>query len=324
MIRRRSIVTCLGGAAWVPAPTLAQTTGKTLRVAVVAVQPRTAPNWTILVRRMAELGYVEGKNFIFDYVQASSTDAFEAVYREVVTRKPDIVIAPGPEASLLAARAAAGKLPIVMIAVDYDPIARGHVASLARPGGQISGVYSQNAELAAKHLQLMKEMMPDVATAAVFWDRHSADYWAALQREAPKRGVKLAGVELTKRPYEYEALLGGLAAAERRFLIAQSSPFFYLDRVAVAQAAIKHRTAWFAHLRETVVAGALMQYGATTAEMWALAADYVDQIAKGAKPADLPVRQPTRFELTINLKTARALGLTVPPALLAQADEVLE
>ena len=324
MIRRRSIVTCLGGAAWVPAPALAQTAGKTLRVAVVAVQPRSAPNWTIFVRRMAELGYVEGKNFIFDYVQAPSTDAFEAVYREVVSRKPDIVIAPGPEASLLAARAAAGKLPIVMIAVDYDPIVRGHVASLARPGGQISGVYFQNAELAAKHLQLMKEMLPDVATTAVFWDRHAADYWAAVQREAPKRGIKLAGVEFVKRPYDCEAALGALAPAERRFLLAQSSPFLFLDRVALAQAAIRHRTAWFAQLRESVAAGALMHYGATFTEMWALAAEYVDHIAKGTKPADLPVRQPTRFELTINLKTARALGLTVPPALLAQADEVLE
>ena len=324
MIDRRTLLTWVGGAAAVPAPTLAQNTAKTLRVAAVAVQPRSAPNWVTFVRRMAEIGYVEGKNFDFDYVQASSTDAFEASYREAVARKPDIVIAPGPEASLLAARTVAGKLPIVMIAVDYDPIARGHVASLARPGGQVSGVYSQNAELAAKHLQLMKEMMPDVVTAAVFWDRHSAEYWAALQREAPKRGVKLAGVELTKRPYEYEAALAGLDSANRRFLFAQSSPFFYLDRVALAQAAIKHRTAWFGHLREPVAAGALMQYGATTAEMWSLAAEYVHNIAKGARPADLPVRQPTRFELTINLKTARALGLTVPPALLAQADEVLE
>ncbi len=324
MIRRRSIVTCLGGAAWVPATTLAQTTAKTLRVAVVNVQPKTAPNWAIFVRRMAELGHVEGKNFVFDHAQLSSADTWEAQYRDAMTRKPDVVVAAGPETALLAARAAAGKLPIVMIAVDYDPIVRGHVASLARPGGQVSGVYFQNAELAAKHLQLMKEMLPDVATTAVFWDRHAADYWAAVQREAPKRGIKLAGVELVKRPYDYEAALGALAPAERRFLLAQSSPFFLLDRVALAQAAIRYRTALFGQVREQVAAGALMHYGATFTEMWALAAEYVDHIAKGTKPADLPVRQPTRFELALNLKTARALGLTVPPALLAQADEVIE
>jgi putative tryptophan/tyrosine transport system substrate-binding protein len=323
MIDRRTVLTWVGGSAAVPAPTVAQTAGKTLRVAAVGLLPRSAPHWAIFLRRMAEIGYVEGKNFVFDYAQVPSADTLEAQYREAVARKPDVVVA-GTEASLLAALAAAGKLPIVMIAVDYDPIARGHVASLARPGGQISGVYSQNAELAAKHLQLMKEMMPDVATTAVFWDRYSADYWAALQREAPKRGIKLAGVELTKRPYEYEAALEGLAKAERRFLIAQSSPIFFLDRVALAQAAIRHRTALFAQVREQVAAGALMQYSATLTEMYALATNFVDQIAKGAKPADLPVRQPTRFELTINLKTARALGLTVPPALLAQADEVIE
>lgn len=324
MIDRRTMVTLLGGAAALPRPALAQSVGKTLRVAVVNVQPKASPNWAIFVRRMAELGYVEGKNFVFDYAQVSNADAWEALYREAIARKPDIVVAAGPETALIAARAASGALPIVMIAVDYDPVARGHVASFARPGGNITGVYFQNAELAAKHLQLMKEVMPDIATTAVFWDRHSADYWAALQREARTRGVKLTGVELVNRPYDYEAALGALAPADRRFLIAQSSPFFFLDRVALAQAAIRYRTALFAQQSEQVAAGALMRYGATFTEMWALAAEYVDNVAKGAKPADLPVRQPTRFELALNLKTARALGLTVPPALLTRADEVTE
>jgi putative ABC transport system substrate-binding protein len=324
MIDRRAIVTLLGGAAALPRPALAQSTGKVLRVAVVNVQPRSAPNWTIFIRRLAELGYVEGRNLVYDHVQIPNAEAWEALYREAVARKPDVVVAAGPETSLGAARAAAGTLPIVMIAVDYDPIARGHVASLARPGGNVTGVYFQNAELAAKHLQLMQEMMPGVATTAVFWDRHSADYWAALKGAAPKQGIKLAGVELTKPPYDFATALGAFAPTERRFLIAQSSPFFFLDRVALAQAAIRHRTALLAQLNESVTAGALMSYGATFAEMWGLAAGYVDQIAKGARPADLPVRQPVKFELTLNLKTAKALGLTVPPALLAQADGVIE
>ena len=322
-MRRRTFIAGLGGAMAIPRNSSAQST-KVLRVGTANVQPRSSPNWVAFERRMSELGYVEGRNFIYDHVQIPHSDSWEVLYREVVARKPDIVIASGPEASLKAARAAAGTLPIVMIAVDYDPIARGHVASLAKPDGTVSGVYFQNAELASKHLQLVKEMLPDIATVAVFWDKPSADYWTALQTAAPKYGVRLAGVEFAQRPYDYASALTALSPDDRRFLIAQSSPFFFLDRVVLADAAIRNRTALMIQLREGVAAGGLMAYGAGVAEMWSLAADYVDRIAKGVKPADLPVQQPTKFELVLNLKTAKALGLDLPAVLIARADEVIE
>ena len=323
-MRRRDCLLLASGAIAVPGAARAQPASRMLRVGTANVQPRTAPQWMAFAQRMAQLGYVEGKNFSYDHVQIPNVEAWDAIYREVVSRKPDIVIAAGPEQSLKSARAAAGTLPVVMIAVDYDPIARGHVASLAKPGGNVSGVYSQNAELAAKHLQLVKEMMPGIDTAAVIWDRLSIDYWTALQAVAPKLGVRLKGLELAKRPYDYEAALAGLAAADRRVLVAQSSPFFFLDRVALAEAAIRTRTALMAQLRESVAAGALMSYGAGITDLWVLAADYVDRIAKGARPADLAVQRPTKFQMAINLKTAKAIGLTIPPLLLAQADEVIE
>ena len=295
-----------------------------MRVGTANVQPRTASHWMAFVRRLAELGYVEGKNFTYDHVQIPNVEAWEGLYREVVARKPDIVVAAGPEQSLKSARAAAGTLPIVMVAVDYDPVARGHVASLARPGGNVSGVYSKNAELAPKHLQLVKELMPGIEAAAVFWDRLSADYWAALQAAATKLRVRLTGVELAKRPYDYAAALAGLAPADSRVLIAQSSPFFFLDRVALAEAAIRSRTPLMVQVRESVAAGALMSYGADLPQLWVLAADYVDRIAKGARPADLAVQQPTKFQMVLNMKTANALGLAIPTSFLAQADEVIE
>ena len=323
-MKRREVLLLAGGVMAVPGATHAQPAGKMLRVGTANVQPRTAPHWMAFVRRLAELGYVEGKNFTYDHVQIPNVEAWDALYREVVARKPDIVVAAGPEQSLKSARAAAGTLPIVMVAVDYDPVARGHVASLARPGGNVSGVYSQNAELAPKHLQLVKELMPGIEAAAVFWDRLSADYWAALQAAATKLRVRLTGVELAKRPYDYAAALAGLAPADRRVLIAQSSPFFFLDRVALAEAAIRSRTPLMVQVRESVAAGALMSYGADLPQLWVLAADYVDRIAKGARPADLAVQQPTKFQMVLNMKTANALGLAIPTSFLAQADEVIE
>mgnify|MGYP001010799182 CR=1 FL=1 len=235
-MRRRDFIVLAGSATTATRAAFAQTSGKPLRVATVNVQARTSPNWVAFERRMAERGWIEGNNFVFDYVQLPNPDAWAVLYGEAVERKPDIVIAAGPEQSLQAARSAAGSLPIVMIAVDYDPIARGYVASLAKPGGTITGVYFQNSELASKHLALTKELMPDISTAAVLWDRHSVDYWRALQAAAPQHGVMLAGIELTKPPYDYGAALSSLPPADRRFLIAQSSPFFFRDRAELVEA----------------------------------------------------------------------------------------
>jgi putative ABC transport system substrate-binding protein len=323
-MKRRTFISILGSAA-AALPLAARAQQSTvLRVGTANVQARSAPQWEAFERRMAELGYQEGNNFIFDHVQVSNTEAWEVVYREVIARKPDIIIAAGPELSLKSARAAADQLSIVMIAVDYDPIARGYVTSLARPAGNVTGVYFQNIDLAGKHLQLVKETFPEMAAATVFWDRLSADYWAAVQAAAPRLGVRLAGIEFHERPYDYERVITEVMPNNRKYVLAHASPFFFLDRVRLAEFALEHRMAAFVGTREAVVSGGLMSYGPSLTGMFALAATYVDRIAKGAKPSDLPIQQPTRFELVINLKAARALGIEVPPMLLARADEVIE
>jgi putative ABC transport system substrate-binding protein len=273
---------------------------------------------------MAELGYVEGRNFVYDHVQIASPESWEATYREIVARQPDVVVAAGPELSLRSALAASGKLPVVMIAVDYNPVARGYVASLARPAGNVTGVYFQSTELAGKHLQLLKDVFPDIVSAAAFWDELSADYWAALQAVAPQLGIRLVGSEFRQRPYDYERALAALAPENRKHLLAHASPYFFLDRILLAEVALRHGTALMLGTRDSVAAGALMAYGANLAGMFARAATYIDRIAKGARPADLPVEQPTTFDLVINLRTAKALGLAIPPAILARADEVIE
>jgi putative ABC transport system substrate-binding protein len=322
MRRREFIAACGAVAAW-PLAGYAQQGAKALRVGTANVQPRTAPQWIAFVQRMAELGYREGENFIYDHVQVQNAEAFESGYREVVMRKPDVVVAAGPEASLKAALGVAGVAPVVMIAVDYDPVAKGYVRSLSRSSDRVTGIYFQNVELVAKRLEILRQAFPDVSIMTVFWDRLSADHWVVLQAVAGQFAVTLNGIEFRERPYDYERAVAS-AASSGGFLYAGGSPFFFLDRARLAEFAIEHRLAMACELREHVVAGALISYGPSLTAMFALAAKYVDRIAKGTKTADLPVEQPTKFELVVNLKTAKAIGIDIPPALLARADEVIE
>jgi putative tryptophan/tyrosine transport system substrate-binding protein len=324
-MRRRSFISLIiGAAASSPAHAWTQSKPGMLRVGTANVQPRSAPQWVAFQDRMAALGYVEGKNFTYDHVQIPNPQAWEASYGDVVARKPDIIVAAGPELSLKSALATSGNLPIVMIAVDYDPIARGYIKTLARPANNVTGVYFQSTETAGKHLQLMKDAFPNFNAATVFWDQNSADYWMALQTAALRIGVRLVGVELHEPPYDYERAIVGVMPEDRKFLIAMASPFFFLDRVRLADLALRHGMAFVSQARPSVAAGALLSYGPDLNAMFALAANYLDRIAKGAKPIDLPVEQPTKFELVINLKTAKTLGLTIPPGVLAIADEAIE
>jgi putative tryptophan/tyrosine transport system substrate-binding protein len=322
-MRRRQFLGAIGGVAAWPFAGHAQQATKVLRVGTANAQPRTAPQWIAFVQRMAELGYREGENFTYDHVQIQNAAGWEAGYRAIVAQRPDIVLAAGPESSLKAALAAADGLPVVMIAVDYDPLAKGYVQSLSRPTGSVTGVYFQNVELVGKRLELLKQAFPNVAAMTVFWDKSSADHWAALQAVAPRFGVQMNGIEFAERPYDYERAIAD-AAAGGNFFYAGGSPFFFLDRTRLAEFAIKHRMAMVCELREQVVAGGLISYGPSLTAMFALAAKYVDRIAKGAKPADLPVEQPTKFELVTNLKTAKAIGIDLPAVLLTRADEVIE
>jgi putative tryptophan/tyrosine transport system substrate-binding protein len=163
-----------------------------------------------------------------------------------------------------------------------------------------------------------------MTAATVFWDKAAADLWAALQIAAPRLGLRVTGVEFRERPYDYERAIADVAPANRHVFIAAGSPFFFQDRAVLAEFALRHQTPIMLNNRDSTVAGGLMSYAPSLTGMFELAATYVDRIAKGTRPADLPVQQPTKFELTLNLKTAKALGLTIPPLVLAQAEEVIE
>jgi putative ABC transport system substrate-binding protein len=299
---------------------------KMLRVGTVSLaNPRSAMPFTALDGRFHELGYVEGQNFTLDFIILDGRiEGYSAAMRALVARNADVIVAFGTEMALKAAMAATTQVPIVMVALDYDPLALGHVTSLARPVGNVTGVFIQQIELMVKRMQFLKEAFPDVRAATVFWDGPSAGQWQAAQEVAPSLGLKVAGIKLTDQPYDYDSAFAGVVADYRRMLAISNSPRFFNDRVRIAEFALRNRVATMFAWREWVEVGGLISYGPSFAEVVRRAADYVDRLARGAKPADLPIEQPTRFELVINLKTAKVLGITIPPSLLARADEVIE
>src|SRR5262245_687580 len=255
-IGRRKFLATLGGAAaaW-PLVARAQPAAGTLRLGTVSVNPRSSPFYVAFEQRLAELGYQEGKNFLFDFVQIQSTDGYESGFRELIARKVDIIFAGGAELGLKSALEVTTSLPIVVIATDYDPLARGYVASLARPGGNVTGVFLQQIELTVKRLQVVKEAFPDMRAATVFWDRISADQWIAARDVSTKVGLRLAGVELREPPYDYDRALVQAEPDYRKNLFVLASPFFFRDRTRLADLALRDRIISVFDFREWVEAG---------------------------------------------------------------------
>jgi putative tryptophan/tyrosine transport system substrate-binding protein len=326
-MRRRQVLTgfvAFAGMAWAGAAS-AQAPPKVLRLGTVYINPRTASFWAAFDRRMRELGRIEGENLkVESHDIGENVDRLDEAMQDLVRRGVDVILAGGPELVLKSALAATRDVPIVMVAVDYDPLARGYIGSLARPTGNVTGIFFQQIELSGKRLQVMKEEFPRMRAAAVLWDALSADQWQAARQAAEHLGIRVAGIELRDRPYDYEWALAKAPPEHRRFLIVMASPLFYRERDRIGQLAIRQRMASMFPLRGWVEAGGLLSYGASIDGLYRRAAEYVDRVAKGAKPAELPVEQPTKFELVVNLKTARALAIELPAALLARADEVIE
>jgi putative ABC transport system substrate-binding protein len=326
-MQRREFITLLGGAAatW-PLAARAQTEPAVLRVGTASPTPRKAETSFLkpFEQRMAELGYVQGKNFELDYIYVDAPGHFGEPFQELVRRKVDIILAYGAEAALKAALAATHTIPIVMVAIDYDPLRLGYVTNLARPTGNVTGLFFEQIELAAKRIQLLKEAFPAIHAATVFWDEISADQWKATRDSAAQLSLQVAGIELHNYPYDYARALAQAPAEHRGFLIVMTSPYFARDRERLVQFTTDKRVASMFVFREYVELGGLMSYGPSREVMSRRAADYVNRIARGAKPSDLPIERPTLFELAINLKAAKLLGLEFSQAMLLRADKVIE
>jgi putative ABC transport system substrate-binding protein len=296
-----------------------------LHVAAVLMTPPTASYWIAFMRRLRELGYRDGENLLVEAFDGrQEADHLVANLKNRINQGVNVVVASGPEVTLKLAIAGTSTLPIVMVAFDYDPLAHGYINTLARPGGNVTGLFVQQIELAVKRLELIREAFPKAEAATVLWDELSFDQWEAVEKAAKKLGIQVIGIKLHEQPYDYERALADAPTEAARLLVPMASPIFFMDKERLIDSARKHRMAMMFGVREMTEAGGLMSYGVSLDGTMRRAAEYVDRIAKGARPADLPVEQPTKFELVINLKTAKALGLTVPATLLVAADEVIE
>jgi putative ABC transport system substrate-binding protein len=291
-------------------------------IGIVAGTPRSQPEHVAFEDRLRELGYVEGRNLTIEFFQDSDLDQLAAAVGEFARRGVDVIVTGGQEAVLKAVITTAGSTPVVVRAVDFDPLAKGYIASLARPGGNATGVVFSMAELPAKRLDLLVQAVPHIARIVLLYDVVGEGQRRAITKAASALSVPLAPVELLNPPYDYERALVGTDGTRGDALMITASPFH--RSAAVVEAALRHRLPSIGNGRGAAEAGYLMSYGPSTTDMFRISADYVDKILKGAKPADLPVQQPTKFELIVNLKTAKALGLTIPPLILARADEVIE
>jgi putative ABC transport system substrate-binding protein len=322
-MRRREFIALLGGAAaaW---PFAARAQPKMLRVGYSGILPREAPHYAAFERRMAELGYQQGRNFTFEYIQAASMEGYGLTYRELAARKVDIMLAAGNEPALLAARAAASSTPIVFIAVDFDPVEKGYVASRSRPGGNMTGIFVSQLELAGKRIEILRDAFPKARRVGLLWDASSREQAVAAAAVAGRLGFEPRLLELIGEPPNYAAALMPMDEWPGEPIAIPASPLLLRDRATVARLLIERRTPSICAFREVMEAGALMSYGVNLVDIFGDAAAFVDQVARGAKAGDVPMRGPSHFHTAFNLKTANALGLDIAPTLLARADEVIE
>jgi len=301
---------------------LAQEARKVARIGFLRVGPPPAAFIEGFQEGLREQGHIEGQHFIIEYALAQSTAEISNAAAELVRRRVDVIVASGTP-SVIPARDAAGQIPVVFIAT-LDPVATGLVASLSKPGGNITGTTSISGDIIAKRLQMIRELLPKLERIVILL--REASPTAAQYVQESRTAARNLGLELQviteRKPKELEELIVAIPGSSA--LVVADDAEFTAHRTEIAELALRSRLPTVSGLRELVEAGALMAYGASFRELYRRAASQVHKILQGINPADLPVEQPTKFEFVLNMRTAKALGLTIPSSLLALADEVIE
>jgi putative ABC transport system substrate-binding protein len=325
-MRRRDFLTLVGAGVVLPAAVCAQQTATAYRIGYLSNSGPTSAFPEALRQGLREFGWVDGENIVIDYRFAEGRpDRLPDLAAELVHAKVDIIVA-SPTPAAVAARNATATIPIVIISVG-DPVGLGLIASLARPGGNVTGLsYSVGMELFSKQLEMVRELIPDVSRVAILSNPANLSHALAIREgeiAAQSLGLRLQLLE-ARGPDEFDAVFAAMVKERAGALLVVSDSIFVLNRTQLADLAAKNHLPSMYGIRDHVEAGGLMFYGPSLPDQFRRAATYVDKILKGARPTELPVEQPTKFELVINLKTANLLGISIPPALLLRADDVIE
>jgi putative ABC transport system substrate-binding protein len=325
-MRRRNLLSLLCGVVAWPRVADAQQAGRTYRIGYLFLgaqppEPQKMTPWPTL----RELGYVEGTNLVVERrFAAGRRERLGAFASELIAFKPDLILTQGGQ-SAEAISKSTHDIPVVIIGAG-DPIGTGLVEGLSRPGGNVTGVTEVSTELSAKRLQLLKEAVPAITRVAVLWnaaDRAMKLRYREIETAANAMQIGIRSIEV-REPEDFDAAFAAMRGDRPDAMFMVSDALTGLNRKRIIEFAVQTRLPAVYEYREFVDDGGLMSYGPNLRELFARAAYYIDKILKGAKPAELPMEQPTKFELIINLKTANSLGLAIPPALLARADEVIE
>jgi putative ABC transport system substrate-binding protein len=327
-MRRREFLGAICGVAALPAAARAQQNGPVRRIGFFSAGRNNAiivDAYQAFVDQMRKLGYAEGGNLSIDsQTTEQDADRILAAAKQMIAAGVDLIVSSGPEVSLQASIKASPTTPIVMVAINYDPLARGYVQSLARPGGRITGVSLRQTELAEKQVEILTQAFPQRKKLAIIWDTLSADQFSAAAQRARTMGLNVSSMQLREPPYDFSKVFRDITASGADMALFQSSPFFAVQSRQIGELAARVPLPTMFIFRGYVASGGLISYGAEPTEIYRQAATQAAKILRGANPADLPVELPKAFELSVNLKTAKAIGLEMPTSLLLRADEVIE
>ena len=327
-MKRRAFITLLGGAAAWPIAALAEPADRIARVGFFGAElsaPLSNAVYQAFLNELQVHGFNNGQNLIVDFRRLEQDlHALSADAAELVRSNADVLVTQGTEPALQAALGATRTLPIVMMATNFDPFASGYVKSLARPDGNVTGVFLRQTELAEKQAELLWQAFPNKVRLGILWDAISADQFSAAERRAKIFGLQVHSLKLENPPYDFEVAFRALAAASTQTLLVLSSPHFGLARARIAQLAILQQLPTMFIFKTYVEAGGLLSYGADYVAMHRQAATQVAKILKGAKVGEIPIEQSNRFEFAVNLRTAKAIGIELPTSILLRADEVIE